>query len=396
MKLSEFNFNYPEELVAQSPLAERDQARLLVWDGRSGRLSDSVFSGLANNLSELFVDRGSRPILLIVNDSKVYPARIRIKKMSGMRGEVFILTPHREANIACLLRPLKKLKVGDVLCSERGQQPVFRVESLDPPRVENISGISLAELMNSEGEMPLPPYIVRDPSKVADPSLSALDKLRYQTVYARDEGSAAAPTAGLHFTPSVLNDCAQKNIIVAGVTLHVGLGTFQPVTVENINEHDMHEEICCLPQSTLTRIIEHTENGWPIIFVGTTALRTVESVLLRSCGFDLKEATLKKRDVLSQMLSDGRVTKEDLLRISDEWIKTDLFIRPSQRDFVYQPLCGEGIITNFHQPESTLVMLISSLLGYEPWRQLYQHAVTQRYRLFSYGDSSLLIFPGSK
>ncbi len=395
MKLSDFGFEYPEELVAQSPLAERDQSRLLVWNGRTQACNDSAFVRIADELRASLNPDSSKPILLIVNDSKVYPARVRVHKESGARGEVFILSPDRESGISCLLRPLKKMRVGDVLVGEQSGQAVFKVTDVEPPRVENISGLPLRELLNREGEMPLPPYIVRDPAKVSDPSVSAMDRLRYQTVYARDTGSAAAPTAGLHFTPAVLGDCAEKNIVVAGVTLHVGLGTFQPVTADKIDEHQMHKEWCTIPRSTMTQLIEHMENKWPIVFVGTTALRTVESVLLKVQGVTLRDACKQPREKISALLARGDVSQKRLMEAADEWIETDLFIRPTDKNFVYGTACGDAMITNFHQPESTLAMMIASLLGYENWRTLYKHAVDGRYRLFSYGDSSLLVFPGA-
>lgn len=393
MKLSEFNFEYPDALVAQAPLAERDQARLLVWDGRAETKRDSRFANLGGELRTVFSAKADVPILLIVNDSKVYPARIRVRKESGARGEVFILSPQREQDIACLLRPLKKLKTGDALLSEISGQPVFLVAGLNPPRVDNVSGKSTAELMNEFGEMPLPPYIERDPAKVADPSVAAMDKLRYQTVYAKELGSSAAPTAGLHFTSAVLNDCAEKNIVLAGVTLHVGLGTFQPVTADNIHEHEMHSEICTIPRVTMLKIVEHIKNNWPIVFVGTTSLRAVESVFLRALGYSLRDSCQQKRETLAEHIRQGKVNGEMLLKAVDEWIETDLFIRPLDKGFVYRPMCGHGMITNFHQPESTLTMLIASLVGYEQWRTIYSHAIDTQYRLFSYGDSSLLVFP---
>jgi S-adenosylmethionine:tRNA ribosyltransferase-isomerase len=395
MKLSDFRYEFPDELVAQTPLPERDRSRLLVWDGRSSLKNDSVFLRLADELRSVFSAAGKVPVLLLVNDSKVYPARIRIRKESGARGEVLILSPQRDSDISCLLRPAKKLKIGDVLLCESSGRPAFAVKSLNPPLVDNISGMSLQELMDAQGEMPLPPYIERDPARMNDPSVSAIDRLRYQTVYARHVGSSAAPTAGLHFTGAVLEDCAANQISICGVTLHVGLGTFQPVNVENLDEHKMHVEHCSVPKTTMLKIIEHVENRWPIVFVGTTSFRAVESVLLSALGWPLKDACLRSGEGLLSLFENRSLTKEKLLAIADEWVQTDLFIRPLSGSSIYRPVCGDGIITNFHQPESTLVMLISALLGYENWKTLYTHAVASRYRLFSYGDSSLLIFPGA-
>lgn len=394
MKTHEFHFDYPEELVAQIPLAERDSARLLFWDAAVSQPQDRIFSELPNVIREKFPASAFPSVLLVVNDSKVYPARMRCKRPSGGRCEVFILSTLSDKDIPCLLRPLKKLRVGEVLLSEEGGKPVFAIQSVDPPRVENISGLPLHELLAQSGEMPLPPYIERDPEKARDPSLSAMDRLRYQTVYARDEGSAAAPTAGLHFTPNVLADCAQNGIKIAPVTLHVGLGTFQPVVANEIDEHLMHHEICSVPQTTMDALIEHTDKGWPIFFVGTTALRCVESVMLKALGFDLATAGQERRTSLAENWSEGSLALiKKLKSASGVWHSTNLFIRPSDRNFLYRTQCGSGIITNFHQPESTLAMLIASLLGYDVWRMLYGHAVDSRYRLFSYGDSSLLLFP---
>ena len=263
--------------------------------------------------------------------------------------------------------------------------------------MKNISGVPLLELLGADGEMPLPPYIERDPEKIFDPSLAALDRLRYQTVYAKDLGSAAAPTAGLHFTPNVLTECDQLGIKLAPVTLHVGLGTFQPVTTEVIEDHKMHNEICYIPSSTMNLLIEHIENSWPIVFVGTTSLRCVESILLKAEGLEISKAGGQSRLPLSASwkLRQNEL-KEKLNAVAENWHETNLFVRPTSENLIYRPLCGDGIITNFHQPESTLAMLIASLLGYSAWQNLYKHAVTEKYRLFSYGDSSLLLFPDAK
>jgi S-adenosylmethionine:tRNA ribosyltransferase-isomerase len=397
MKTKEFQFDFPEELIAQAPLPERDAARLLFWDGQNSVLQDRTFSELPQVLREKFPASQFPSILLVVNESKVFPARMRCVRKSGGRAEVFVLSTKSEENIPCLLRPLKKLKVGEVLLVEDGQTPAFEIQSIDPPRVKNISGQSLSDFLFSQGEMPLPPYIERDPQKVHDPALHALDRMRYQTVYAKDLGSAAAPTAGLHFTPAVLAQCNQMGIRMAPVTLHVGLGTFQSVTAEAIDDHDMHAELCIIPQSTMDLIVEHLDNGCPVICVGTTSLRCVESVLLSATGVNLNEATTENRAPLKRNWKDLRAgLLPKLNAAAGVWHETDLFVKPSNKEFLYSPLCCDAIITNFHQPESTLVMLVAALLGYNNWRDIYRHAVAQRYRLFSYGDSSLLLFPEKK
>ncbi|NBO38973.1 tRNA preQ1(34) S-adenosylmethionine ribosyltransferase-isomerase QueA [bacterium] len=397
MKLSDFYYEFPEELVAQKPLAERDQARLLCSDDLGDDLQDRNFSELADVIRHRFPIHLFPSVLLIVNDSKVFPARLRVRRKSGARGEVFVLSTKNENEIPCLLRPQKKLRTGEEILSEASGQAVFKIIQLDPPLVANISGLPLGELLACEGEMPLPPYIERDPQKIVDPSVAALDRLRYQTVYARHEGSAAAPTAGLHFTPQVLAACSESGIKMAHVTLHVGLGTFQPVTAENLVEHQMHSELCVIPNSTMQHLIEHLKNGWPVLFVGTTSLRCVESVLLRALDYEIEKACEHERKTLSELFADEPIRiKDTLLESADQWMETRLFVRPVSKQWFYRPLCGNGIITNFHQPESTLVMLIASLVGYDRWKNIYSHAIANRYRLFSYGDSSLLFFSRRK
>lgn len=397
MNRKDFHFNFPAELVAQSPLPERDSARLLYWNAEEHKREDRHFSELAQILRERFPQRDFPSILLIVNDSKVFPARVRCRKESGGRAEVFILSTRSENEIPCLLRPQKKMREGEILYVEETGEAVFEVVSLQPPKVKNISGLPLADLLSHVGEMPLPPYIERDPKKVSDPSLHAQDRMRYQTVYAKDLGSAAAPTAGLHFTPAVLEQCSKSGIMISPVTLHVGLGTFQPVTADHIDEHQIHTEICSISSGTMEQLIHHLNQGWPIFFVGTTSFRCVESVLLKMRGIDVAGAGGERRESLRTLWpAHADEWMKEMRSIADVWHETSLFIRPRTKDFVYLPSCGHGIVTNFHQPESTLAMMIAALLGYEHWRALYQHAVDQKYRLFSYGDSSLLLFPGIK
>jgi S-adenosylmethionine:tRNA ribosyltransferase-isomerase len=370
---------------------------LLFWDGTLGSQQDRTFSELPRVLREKFPVSKFPSILLVVNDSKVFPARMRCVRKTGGRAEVFVLSTKSEDDIPCLLRPQKKLKVGETLLVEDASTPAFEILSLEPPRVRNVSGMPLSELLFSRGEMPLPPYIERDPQKVSDPALHALDRMRYQTVYAKDLGSAAAPTAGLHFTPAVLAECDQVGIKMANVTLHVGLGTFQGVTSDTIDEHKMHSEVCVIPQNTMDLMIEHLDNGCPVICVGTTSFRCVESVLLSVLGVELPNASLETREPFKVRWKELRTALTPKLNATaDTWLETNLFVKPRSKQSLYAPLCCDGIITNFHQPESTLVMLVAALIGYENWRNLYCHALTERYRLFSYGDSSLLLFPEKK
>lgn len=379
MKTSDFAYALPPELIAQEPTADRDASRLLVYHALSHAFQDALFANLPSFVEGLLRGTGAKRVLFVANDSRVYPARVRVRRSSGARGEVFLLRPQGEGPWECLLRPLKKLRVGEVLffddpCGEAGPA-VFRVESLDPPRVSvavapEHSPQSLAATLARFGEMPLPPYIGRDPQKPGQGGHGALDAQRYQTVYAgADAGSAAAPTAGLHFTTEIMDACRQAGADFAFVTLHVGLGTFAPVQTERVDDHAMHEEWACVPSSVASRLDAETKrraDGLPpeelVVFVGTTALRAVESFLRRS---DLEPGT---------------------------WFSTKLFLRPDGLNARVRPRAGDALLTNFHQPESTLVMLVAALVGVDAWRPLYEHAVKARYRFFSYGDASLLLF----
>jgi len=396
MNRTKFKYDFPDHLVAQVPLPERDRARLLCWDGHLNQKQDRNFSELPMLLRERFPRAQFESILLVVNDSRVYPARMRVSRKSGGSAEVFVLSDLSDEGIPCLLRPQKKLRLGEVLYSDVDGAPVFEITNMNPAEVKNISTQSLPDLLATCGEMPLPPYIERTPSKLSDPSLGAIDKMRYQTVYARESGSCAAPTAGLHFTPKVIESCSELGITIAPVTLHVGLGTFQPVTAEQIHEHKMHEELFQISVSTTEQILTHLDRGWPIVFVGTTSLRCVESAFLQAQNIDISGAGSSVRTPVKCHWAARRDQVSSALRATaGQWHKTDLFIQPDNEDFLYSTQCGDGIVTNFHQPESTLTMLIASLLGYRSWRELYEYAVQSEYRLFSYGDSSLLVFPGA-
>lgn len=368
MKTELFNYELPPELISQIPCTHRGESRLLVADACTQQLTDSQFLNLPEIIAKYFnLDSTSKHALIIINDSKVYPARVRIQRRSGARGEVFILSTQAiESNssalkYSCLLRPLKKLKLNEILLSETDGTPLFRVASFNPPTVEIIDNL-LSNVLRTYGEMPLPPYIVRDPKLV--PNSETLDKERYQTVYAQDEGSVAAPTAGLHFTPQIMHECRNIGIDFASVSLQVGLGTFLPVQTESIQDHGMHQEYCCVPSATAEKINEAVKNNWPIIYVGTTALRTVESYF----RFNAQP---------------------------DQWFQTQLFIHPSDDTSRTFPTVGNALITNFHQPESTLVMLVSALLGMDFWKKMYTHAVENKYKFLSYGDSSLLLLKPS-
>jgi S-adenosylmethionine:tRNA ribosyltransferase-isomerase len=385
MKTSEFSYDLPADLVAQEPAASRDASRLLVYHAASRTLQDAAFGNLPQLVSELRERTGAKRVLFIANDSRVYPARVRVRRASGARGEVFVLRPLGEGPWECLLRPLKKLRIGETLfldtASLDDSVAVFRVESLCPPRVSVVPSAegqaqSLSDTLQRFGEMPLPPYIGRDPRKEGQGVHGKLDAVRYQTVYAGTEaGSAAAPTAGLHFTPEIMEACCRAGAQFAYVTLHVGLGTFAPVQTEDVDDHAMHEEWACVPDDVALRLEAERMRraaGLPpeeiTVFVGTTSLRAVESFLRRS---DVQPGT---------------------------WFSTRLFLKPeaaAEQSSAHcprvLPRAGDALLTNFHQPESTLIMLVAALVGADAWRPLYAHAVNARYRFFSYGDASLLL-----
>ena len=340
MKTSDFDFQLPDELIAQTPLERRDASRLLVLDKGSGATRHMHFYDLPTLL---------RPgDCLILNYSRVLPARLLgHREPGGGAVEVLLLVDRGEKVWECLVRPGRKLKPGtrlsfgdgllkaEVLSVEEGGNRLIRFE---------YSGIFL-ELLEQLGRMPLPPYIK---AELQDPE-------RYQTVYSREVGSAAAPTAGLHFTKELLMQIEELGVRICYVTLHVGLGTFRPVKAEEIAEHEMHSEYCVVPSDTAETVNRTKAEGGRIICVGTTSCRTVES-------FAEEDGTLK---------AGGR------------W--TNIFIYPGYRFKVL-----DCLITNFHLPQSTLVMLVSALAGREHILSAYREAVEMRYRFFSFGDAMFI------
>lgn len=340
MKTSDFDFQLPDELIAQTPLERRDASRLLVLDKGSGATRHMHFYDLPTLL---------RPgDCLILNDSRVLPARLLgHREPGGGAVEVLLLVDRGEKVWECLVRPGRKLKPGtrlsfgdgllkaEVLSVEEGGNRLIRFE---------YSGIFL-ELLEQLGRMPLPPYIK---AELQDPE-------RYQTVYSREVGSSAAPTAGLHFTKELLMQIEELGVRICYVTLHVGLGTFRPVKAEEIAEHEMHSEYCVVPSDTAETVNRTKAEGGRIICVGTTSCRTVES-------FAEEDGTLK---------AGGR------------W--TNIFIYPGYRFKVL-----DCLITNFHLPQSTLVMLVSALAGREHILSAYREAVEMRYRFFSFGDAMFI------
>ncbi len=333
---SDFWFDLPEELIAQTPLDKRDESRLLVVDKMTGALEHKSFRDLPSLLR-----KGD---CLVLNDSRVLPARLLGSRESGGAVEILLLKDLGENRWECLSRPGRKTKPGTKLIFGNGE---LKAEVKEVAEGGNrivefyYEGIFL-EVLERLGKMPLPPYIHEE----------LKDSERYQTVYSKELGSAAAPTAGLHFTNELLDEIRAKGVKTAFVTLHVGLGTFRPVKEENIEDHDMHSEFCLIPRETADIVNETKKNGGRIISVGTTSCRTLES-------FAEEDGTLKE---------------------SSGW--TDIFIYPG-----YRFKCIDALITNFHLPESTLIMLVSALAGRENVLNAYKAAVENRYRFFSFGDA---------
>ena len=341
MKTSDFYYDLPEELIAQDPLEDRTSSRLLVLDRKTGAVKHKIFSDVID-----YLNKGD---CLVINNTRVIPARL-IGEKEGTGGKVEVLLLKRRANDVweTLVKPGKKLKPGAKITFGDGR---LRAEVLEVVEEGNrlvkfyYEGI-FEEILDSLGEMPLPPYITH----------KLEDKEMYQTVYAKFDGSAAAPTAGLHFTKELLNKIEEKGIKIASITLHVGLGTFRPVKVDDVNNHHMHTEWYEVNAEAADIINETKRNGGRVICVGTTSCRTIESVADENGYMKAKTG------------------------------ETDIFIYPGYRFKVM-----DGLITNFHLPESTLVMLVSAFAGKENVLAAYETAVKERYRFFSFGDAMILI-----
>ena len=340
MKTSDFYYDLPPELIAQTPLEKRDESRLLCLDKATGEWSHHYFYELPD-----FLNPGD---CLILNNSRVLPARLLGRRLPGGGAcEVLLLQDKGDKVWECLVRPGKHLREGARVSFGDGELTAEIAEVLpDGNRLVHFDyeGIFL-EVLERLGKMPLPPYIKEE----------LQDQERYQTVYSKVNGSAAAPTAGLHFTPELLERIAAKGVGVGYVTLHVGLGTFRPVKEDEIEQHDMHSEYCTIPQETADLINRTKANGGRVICVGTTSCRTIESW----AG------------------EDGTMTA------TGGW--TNIYIYPGYRFKVM-----DALVTNFHLPESTLIMLVSALAGREHVLAAYEEAVRERYRFFSFGDAMFI------
>lgn len=339
MKKSDFYFDLPEALIAQTPLERRDSSRLLLLDKNTGEIEHRHFYDLP-----AYLHKGD---CLVMNDSRVLPARLLGCRSSGGSVELVLLRDLGEGKWECLSRPGRKTKPGTELSFGDGELKATVLEVAEGGnRIVQFhyDGIFL-EVLERLGKMPLPPYIKAE----------LQDSERYQTVYSRELGSAAAPTAGLHFTKELLDKIAEKDVKLCYVTLHVGLGTFRPVKEDEIEDHAMHSEFCIIPEETARIVNETKKNGGRVIAVGTTSCRTLESF----------------------------ANEDGTLSATSGW--TDIFIYPG-----YRFKCIDALITNFHLPESTLIMLVSALAGREQVLNAYKTAVEEKYRFFSFGDAMFI------
>lgn len=341
MNIEEFDYDLPKELIAQTPLEDRSSSRLLVLNKNNGKVKHEHFYNIVN-----YLKKGD---VLVLNDTKVIPARlIGVKEETGAVIELLLLKDIGNDTWECLSRPAKRLKVGTIVSFGDGMLKATVTKKLNEGMVQvklSYDGI-LMEILDKLGTMPLPPYIHE----------KLENKDRYQTVYAKNIGSAAAPTAGLHFTEELLKEIEKMGVIVCFVTLHVGLGTFRPVEVENILEHHMHSEFYVMDEKTANILNEAKRDGRRIIAVGTTSTRTLETIASKNDGHFVA--------------CSGN---------------TDIFIYPG---YTFKGI--DCLITNFHLPKSTLVMLVSALAGRENILQAYQEAIANKYRFFSFGDAMFI------
>ena len=338
MNVKDFWYDLPEELIAQSPLEDRASSRLLVVDKKSGEVKHEHFRDIKK-----YLKKGD---CLVINDTKVIPARI-FGTREGFKGKIeVLLLKRKDSDIwEALVKPGKKCKIGTVIdFGELKGEIIDIIEDGNRLIKFSYNGI-FEEVLDRIGQMPLPPYINHE----------LKDKNRYQTVYAKYDGSAAAPTAGLHFTKELLKELEEMGVKIAYVTLHVGLGTFRPVKVENILDHKMHSEYYVVSKETADLVNKTKQAGNRVICVGTTSCRTIESA-----------------------------TENGKLMAKSDW--TSIFIYPS-----YEFKITDGLITNFHLPSSTLIMLVSAFMGREKTLEVYKEAVREKYRFFSFGDASMIV-----
>ncbi|MDD5888392.1 MAG: tRNA preQ1(34) S-adenosylmethionine ribosyltransferase-isomerase QueA [bacterium] len=340
MKVEDFDYNLPERLIAQTPLEKRDSSKLLILDKNTGEIEHKHFYDIID-----YLEKGDT---LVLNDTKVLPARlIGEKETTGAVIEILLLKNIEKDNWECLVKPARRVKVGTIVCFGNGKLKAKCIKE-DKEGIRHFTLIYdgiLLEILEELGTMPLPPYIHE---KLEDQS-------RYQTVYAKEVGSAAAPTAGLHFTPELLEKIKNKGVNIAYITLHVGLGTFRPVNVEKVEEHEMHSEYYQMTKEVADLLTKTKKENHKIIAVGTTSTRTLETIM----------------------------TKYNKFQECSGW--TNIFIYPG-----YHFKAIDNLITNFHLPKSTLVMLVSALAGRDNILHAYNEAIKREYRFFSFGDAMLI------
>lgn len=341
MNVSDFNYELPKELIAQIPIENRDQSRLMILNRKNKTIEDKIFKDILD-----YLEPGD---CIVRNNTKVIPARLYgIKEETGVHIEFLLLKRIEEDTWEVMVHPGRRLKVGTKVIFGEGILKAEILETLEGGNRKvkfSYEGI-FNEILDQIGLMPLPPYIKE----------TLKEKNRYQTVYAQYEGSAAAPTAGLHFTEELIEQIKEKNVEIANVTLHVGIGTFRPVKVEKIEEHDMHSEHYYIKAEDVEKINNTKRKGGRIIAIGTTSCRVLETVA-------------DEKGMVKEVEGD-----------------TSIFIYPG-----YKFKCIDGLITNFHLPESTLIMLVSALAGKDYIMQAYKHAVEEKYRFFSFGDAMFII-----
>ncbi len=405
ISIQDFTYDLPDEKIAAFPLADRDASKLLVY--KNGTITEDVYRNIAGHIPA--------SSLLVFNNTKVIQARIVFQKPTGGLIEIFCLEPYEEVNEynvimakkarvkwKCMIGGASKWKGGPLIKEtifekETIQLQAALIEKLPDAYVVELSwqpaGYTLAEILGLFGDMPLPPYIKR---RVDD-----ADKERYQTIYAKQEGSVAAPTAGLHFTQHIFDSLAEKSINKAYVTLHVGAGTFKPVKAAALQDHEMHSEWIDVSIETISQLISNIDNG--IVAVGTTSLRTIESLywmgvkVMLNPNIQPTDIGIKQWDVYESPLSETSYSTNKALLALQTWMKknntdsiftsTQILIAPG-----YQYKVAKAIITNFHQPQSTLLLLVAAAIGDE-WKTIYNHALQNDFRFLSYGDGSLIFSP---
>ncbi len=392
--ISDYSYHLPDEKIARYPLPERDGSKLLVY--RNGQISESSYRHLAAQLPE--------NALLIFNNSKVIHARLLFENAQGAKIEIFCLEPSEEnSEMASVMSRTKAIRWKCLIgraskWKEKILQKKTDALKLTAELVDRDAGsftvefqwqpehLTFAEVLDKLGSMPIPPYLHRSSEEV--------DSTRYQTVYAKHEGSVAAPTAGLHFTEGIIESLRSKNIATEEVTLHVGAGTFRPVKSEKMDGHDMHSELIEVKRETIEKIVTAKKTGKPIVAVGTTSMRTLESLYWMGLKANTNEAKSLDALEVKQWEAYELSPCDDALNSLLEWMKkqhlerlickTQIIIAPP-----YQPKVVQALITNFHQPNSTLLLLVAAVVGND-WKKIYDYALSHNFRFLSYGDGSLL------